>query len=132
MLTEGCVLVPHWRSLAPTEFFTWYGRNGQRLQAFFGPLTITAAVLALAAAFLSLPAGHLGLWLALLAAGTSLAVVATFFLYFKKANASFTAASLTVDQLPAELVRWARWHWWRTGLSFVALAAAMLSLWLPG
>jgi len=28
----------------------------------------------------------------------------------------------------AELARWARWHWWRTGLSLVALAAAMMSL----
>ena len=129
MLTEGGVLVPYWRSLAPAEFFAWYAANAKRLQGFFGPLTTVTALLALAAAFGSLWESHPGRWLALLAAAISVAVVSTFFLYFQKANASFSAASLSVDEVAAELTRWATWHWWRTGLSFVALAAAILSLW---
>ena len=129
MLTEGCVLVPYWRSLKPADFFEWYAANGRRLQGFFGPLTSVTALLALAAGLLSLWEGHPGGWLAVLAAAVSLAVVATFLLYFQKANASFASASLRAEDVAAQLARWAKWHWWRTGLSFVALASAMMSLW---
>jgi len=129
MLTEGGVLVPYWRSLAPTEFFAWYRANGQRLQDFFGPLTIVTTLLALAAALVSLWEGHAGRWLALLSAFIAVTVVSAFYLYFQKANASFATASLALDKVPAELTRWAKWHWWRTGLSFVAMAAAILALW---
>jgi len=52
-------------------------------------------------------------------------VVSTFFLYFGKANARFAKASLGVDEVGIELIRWSKWHWWRTGLSFVALVAAI-------
>ena len=52
MLTEACVLVPYWRSLAPAEFLAWYGKNGRRLQGFFGPLTIITGLLSIAAAAL--------------------------------------------------------------------------------
>lgn len=128
MLTEGCVLVPYWRSLKPAEFLSWYAAHGYRLQSFFGPLTYVAGLLTLGAALSSLWEGHPSRWLILLAAVFMLAAVATFFLYFGKANASFAKASLPVDQVAAELTRWAGWHWWRTGLSFVALGAALLAL----
>jgi len=129
MLTEAGVLVPYWRSLSPKEFLQWYGVNGQRLQAFFGPLTIVTTLLALLASAVNLWDRHPGRWLTLLAAVISLTVVSTFFVYFKKANASFSAATISVDQVSAELARWAKWHWWRTALSFAALTAAVLSLW---
>jgi hypothetical protein len=58
-----------------------------------------------------------------------LAAVSTFYIYFGKANARFTAGSVPPDRLPVELERWATWHWWRTGLSFLALTAAMVALW---
>lgn len=129
MLTEGCVLLPYWRSISPTEFYAWYGLNSQRLQGFFGSLTTVTALLAIAAAILSLWEHHPSQWLIVLAALISIVVVSTFFVYFKKANVSFTKASLGIDEVTAELTRWAMWHWWRTGLSFVAFSAAMLSLW---
>lgn len=129
MLTEGCVLVPYWRSLKPAEFLSWYAAHGYRLQSFFGPLTYVAGLLSLAAALCSLWEGHPSRWLTLLAFAVMLGAVATFFLYFGKANASFAKASLPVDRVGVELTRWARWHWFRTGLSFVALAAALMALW---
>jgi hypothetical protein len=132
MLTEGLVLVPYWRSLAPAEFFAWYAANDKRLLGFFGPLTWVMALLAIASALVSLWEGHHGRWLALTAALLSLVVVSTFFLYFEKANASFSRASLGLDEVAPELTRWSTWHWWRTILSFAALAAAMLSLWPLG
>jgi hypothetical protein len=129
MLTEGLVLVPYWRSLPPAEFLAWYGANDKRLLGFFGPLTWVAGLLAITDALVSLWGGRPGRWLVLLAAILLIVVVSTFFIYFEKANASFSAASLSLDEVPGELTRWATWHLWRTILSFAALAAAMLSLW---
>src|SRR5262245_11037806 len=68
MLTEGGVLVPYWRSLPPTQFFSWYAANGQRLQGFFGPLTIVAGLMAIAAAIVCLWERHPGRWLSVIAA----------------------------------------------------------------
>jgi hypothetical protein len=129
MLTEGCVLLPYWRSISPKEFFGWYAANSQRLQGFFGPLTTGTVLLAIVTAIGSLWEHHPTQWLAVLIAVISIAVVSTFFLYFQKANASFITASLNTDEVAVELARWAMWHWWRTGLSFVAFLMAMLSLW---
>jgi prepilin-type processing-associated H-X9-DG protein len=129
MLTEGALLVPYWRSLAPADFLAWYAAHGHRLQGFFGPLTTATGVLALLAAILSVWAGHPGRWLMAFAAVLMLVAVATFFIYFGKANASFADGSVGVQNVPSELARWGRWHWMRTGLSFIALAAALLSIW---
>jgi len=129
MLTEGLVLVPYWRALAPGDFLAWYAANDRRLLGFFGPLTAVTALLAIVAALAALWAGRPGRWLALLAAVLALVVVSTFFLYFAKANASFAAATIGVGNVPAELARWSAWHWARTVLSIAALAAALVSLW---
>lgn len=128
MLTEALVLVPYWRSLRPAEFFSWYAANGQRLLDFFGPLTWAAALLAIAAAIAASRAGSPGRVGALVAAGLIVVVVSTFFVYFGRANTSFAEASLKEADLPAELARWATWHWARTGLSLAALAAAVDSI----
>ena len=128
MLTEAGVLVPFWRSLAPADFFAWYAANDRRLVRFFGPLTVASALLALAAAGVSLWTGHPGRWPAALAAALSLATLSMLFLYFLRANARFAAAAVDPRQFPAELARWAAWHSARTALSVAALAAGLLAL----
>lgn len=128
MLTEGFVLVPWWRSLAPAEFFAWYAANDRRLLAFFGPVTTATAVVTLASALLLAWTGHPGRWAAALACALTLASVAMFFVYFEAANASFSAASLPPAELPAELSRWAAWHWTRTALSLVSLGLMLWTL----
>ena len=125
MLAEGCVLVPSWRAMPAAGFFAWYAANDRRLPAFFGPLTSITALLAVAAALASAWEGHPGSPAAVAAAILSLGVVSTFFLYFRGANATFASAAIGAERLPAELARWAAWHWWRTGLSVAALAAAL-------
>ena len=129
MLTEGLVLVPYWRSLPPPDFFAWYAANDRRLLGFFGPLTSIAVLLAVVAALASVWEGHPGRWPAVVAAGLSIMVVSTFFLYFQQANVSFATATIRAEHLSTELVRWARWHWLRTGTSLMAFAAALLSVW---
>ncbi|MGH7894955.1 MAG: hypothetical protein ACREQL_09810 [Candidatus Binatia bacterium] len=128
MLTEGFVLVPYWRSLAPADFFAWYAVNDRRLLGFFGPLTTVTAAVAVAAALVTLLEGHPGRWPAVVAAVLSVVVVSTFFLYFERANASFAAASIAAGDVSGELARWAAWHWLRTGISVAAFAAALWSL----
>ncbi len=128
MLTEGGVLVPFWRGLAPDEFLRWYAANAARLLAFFSPVTTAGGVLALLAAGGSLYEGHPGRVWGVLAALVMVAIVASFFVYFEHANAQFAAGTIAPDAVPAALARWAAWHHARTGLALVAFAAALLAV----
>ncbi len=129
MVTEGYVLVPYWRSLQPSEFFTWYAANDRRLFDFFAPLTAVATLLAIASAVVSLWERHVRRSLTVFAAALALAAVATFFIYFRDVNARFSAASFGADEVGEELTRWAMWHRWRTAMSVAALGAGVLALW---
>jgi hypothetical protein len=128
MLAEGAVMVPYWRSLAPDTFLRWYAENGSRLLAFFGPLEIAGAVLALAAAALSGIRRAAGIGLLVVASALALAVLAPFPIYFRDVNASFAAATIAPDQVGEELARWAVWHWFRTVLGIGAFVAAVLAV----
>jgi hypothetical protein len=125
MLTEAGVLVPYWRALPPAEFFAWYAANDARLLGFFGPLTAVAVLVAIAAAAMAVWTAHPGRRPAVVAAVLSAAALSTFFVYFRAANASFSAGTA---ELPAELDRWAAWHWARTVVSCAALAAGFMAL----
>jgi len=127
MLTEGFVLVPYWRSLSADGFYSLYGANGKRLVGFFGPLTWFAGLTTLVAAGLSLWMAHPGRWYALAAAVCILVVVAMFFVYFERANASFAVGKMPASELGPELDRWASWHWVRCAISIAGLASAMLA-----
>ncbi len=132
LLTEAVVLVPMWRTLPPQEFFTLHAAHAHRLYAFFAPLTVSATVLAVAAAITaaitSFTTDRPHSAASLVAAALALVILSTYFLYFQRANASFAAASITHDALPAALARWAAWHWFRTAVGLVALASALLAL----
>jgi len=131
MLTGGLVLLPYWRSLLPADFLAWFATNGQQLYSFYAPLTQTALLLAIAAAITSVLLGSSNRWLAILAAILAVAVSATYFLYFQKANASFAAATIDANDVPVELARYAVWQWVRIVLGFVGFAAALLALRRP-
>jgi uncharacterized membrane protein len=127
-LAEGCLLVPYWQSLKPAEFHAWYVANDRRLVAFFGPLTAAIVLVSVALAGAATLSAHPVRGIAVLCAGIGLAILAGFFAYFKDANARFAAGTIPVAELPAELARWARWHWVRTFLALVAFAAVLASL----
>jgi hypothetical protein len=128
MLTEGGVLVPYWRSLAPAEFLRWYAANAQRLLAFYGPVTSISGILTLLSAVASLWEGHPGRWWALAATLIALVVIGSYFLYFEQANASFAAATIAVEAVPAELARWGTLHNARSALCVAALVASLLAI----
>jgi hypothetical protein len=128
MLTEGFVLVSFWRSLAPEAFLAWYAANDQRLLDFFRPRTTATVLLAIAAAIAAWVAGSDAFALTGVAALLAVVALATFFLYFERANESFATASIDAAGVAPALARWATWHWFRTALSVVAFAASLLAL----
>lgn len=114
LLTEGAILVPYWRRMSAEDFFNKHGEMGPSLFKYFAPLTSLAVVLSiLTAVFLG--GRHV------LAAALCAAALIIFFLYFKKANASFADHSLPNDKLKDELSKWAAWHWARTVIIIAAL-----------
>jgi len=128
MLTGGFVLVPYWRSLPSTEFLAWFATNAQRMAGLAGAVQLASVVFAVAAALLAVATGHADRWLVAIAALFALAVLATYFLYFQQANASFTGATISLAEVPAELARWASWQWVRIGFGVGAFVAALLAL----
>jgi hypothetical protein len=129
MLTEGFVLVPFWRSISADAFYAWYAANARRLVGFFSPLTWFAGLTTLAAAGLALWMAHPGRWYVLASAVCILVVVAMFFVYFERANASFSLGKMSAGELRLELDRWASWHWARCVCSLAALTSAILAAW---
>lgn len=130
-LAEGCLLVPYWQSLAPADFHAWYATNDRRLVAFFGPLTLAVALVPLTLAIAAAAYAQPNRGIMAVCAGVGLAIIGGFFVYFKDANARFSAGTIPAADLPAELARWARWHWVRTLFALVAFAATLSTLRAP-
>jgi hypothetical protein len=128
LLTEAMVLVPMWRTLHPQEFFTLHVAHAHRLYTFFAPLTVSATLLACGAAITAVATDRPLRSASVVAAVLVLVILSTYALYFQRANASFADASITHEALPAELARWASWHWFRTVIGLVALVSALLAL----
>lgn len=123
LLTEGALLVPYWRTLSSDEFFGRHGEFGPRLFRYFFPVTNAAVWLSIVSAVL----GGFDNGYRVVAALLCVAALATFFLYFRKANAAFADHSLSESDLPAELARWAVWHWLRTVLTLLSFACAVIA-----
>ena len=49
----------------------------------------------------------------------------SFPVYFQRVNASFAAGTIALEDVPAELGRWARWHWMRVALGTSAFVASI-------
>lgn len=128
LLAEGMVLVPYWQSLAPDAFLAWYGAHAALLFDFFGPLEISAAGLIIVAALMSGIQRNRGAGLLIAAAVLAIAVLLTFPIYFKAANASFEAATLATDEVGVALQDWATWHWRRTLVAIGSFASALLGV----
>ena len=128
LLAEACVLVPMWRSQEPDSFLAWYRDHAGLLLKFFGSLEVASSVLIVAATGFAWFGDLPGFPLLVGATGLTLAVLASFPLYFKKANESFAEHSIQATEVSAELARWATWHWARTGLAILAFLFAVLGL----
>jgi len=114
LLTEGVILVPYWRRMSPSDFFSKHSEMGPSLFKYFAPLTTLAVILSVLTAII---VGDRHVF----AAALCVSALIIFFLYFKKANASFADYSLDDDNLKRELAKWASWHWVRTVIIITAL-----------
>lgn len=128
LLTEAMILVPMWRTLKPQEFFTLYAAHAHHLYTFFTPLTASATLLSIISAITAVVTHRPLNSASVIAAALTVVILSTYFLYFHRANTSFAEASIPPEALPAELARWASWHWFRTIIGLVALSAALLAL----
>ena len=127
-ITEGVLFVPYWKALQPKEFFELHQTYGKKIYQFFAPLTIVATLvplLTVAYGFFTNIDSQLSLML--MGLFTTL-FFSTYFLYFKKANKLFAEASISHEDLPAELNRWERWHWGRIIFEFIAFICSIVAL----
>ena len=53
---------------------------------------------------------------------------ATFFVYFKDANAGFSTRAISENSLPTALEAWSRWQWGRVGVGSAAFVASVLAI----
>lgn len=128
MLTGAVVMVPFWRALPANEFLAWFAANAQRMQFFFGPLQVGAILFTIASTVLFGVAHRSGTVVFGVASVLAVAVLLTFPLYFRAANASFVDGSIPLDQVSAELARWAAWQWARTALGLAAFCMAVFAV----
>ncbi|MEP3226527.1 MAG: DUF1772 domain-containing protein [Parasphingorhabdus sp.] len=125
LLTEGCILVPYWRAMEPSEFLQRHSEMGPSLFRYFAPLTTAAVLLSVFAAIASQFSGP-AINGQVLAALMSVAALSVFFVYFKTANEKFASQRISEKELPTELAKWSNWHWLRTALVIGAFA---ISIW---
>lgn len=126
-LAEVTLLVPFWKTLNANDFFSWYQDNQERLVAFYSPLQIWSAVLALLALVIHGLARNRGKWMMLISTLFALGVLATFFMFFKEANGALAAGPMPESQLAVALEVWGNWQWIRIALGSLAFAFAVLA-----
>ncbi len=128
MLTEAVIIVPFWLSLSPTEFFDWYAKNQAALVHYYSPLEIWSMILTVVTSFLLLITKQDGKLSMVASAVLSILVIATFFIFFKDANASFNTRSIANDKLTLAITIWGNWQWLRVGLGIAAFIFGLLSI----
>lgn len=128
MLTEAVIIVPFWQKLTPSEFFAWYTKNQAALVRFYSPLEILSAVLPLISSILFFIIKNDGKWLMATSTLLSLCVLATFFIFFKNANAVFNARAMDRDKFSLAIKTWGNWQWIRVGLGVGAFCCGILAI----
>lgn len=120
-ITEGCLLVPYWKSLSTTEFYTYFSKFGPIVGKFYTVLTIIAALIPISISVYCFRKKSTALKHSLLSTLFTVLFIAFFYIYFKGANLQFYNTAYNTEQLKAELITWEYLHWCRVLLEFLAL-----------
>lgn len=128
LLTEAVILVPYWRKMKPDDFLRLHGSMGPQLFRYFAPLTVLATLLPVASVVAGVFTRNPSTLYWLASAALMASMMAIYFLYFRRANDSFKTGSVGPAGLPAELARWAAWHWIRVAIGLAAFFFALLAL----
>lgn len=129
-IAEAVLFVPYWKALSADDFFELHKTYGKKIHQFFAPLTIAATFLPLTCVGSHLFYQKNPHILFILLGISTLAFFSTYFLYFKRANKSFSDRSLSNEQLPQELIKWGNWHWGRVCFECVAFGCSLFLLYL--
>lgn len=126
-ITEGCLLLPYWKTLSTTEFYEYYAQHGERIGRFYTILTVIAALIPLGTSIYCFFKKKQALRNSLISLFFTFSFIAVFYIYAKDANQQFYDASFSDAQLISELVIWGYWHWSRVFLEFLALVFLILT-----
>jgi hypothetical protein len=128
MLVIRVVLVPFWQRLSPHEFRGWFRGNAGRIGAVMFPLGGAATLSSTAAAVVSRDVPRAQRRSLLLAAACVGGVTLVTMVVNEPANQQFIGSELAVDEIPALLARWRRWHTVRVLLGAGAAVSAVRGL----
>ncbi len=127
-IAEGCLLVPYWKSLSATEFYTYYSKFGPAIGKFFTILTITAVLIPIAVSIYCYSNKSSALKYSLASTFFAVLIIVLFYVYFKDMNQQFYDSAFNSQQLKAELISWGNWHWLRVIFEFLSLIFLILAL----
>lgn len=126
-ITEGCLLVPFWKSLSKTDFYEYYARFGPIIGRFYTVLTIIAVCIPITLSMYCFRKKTSALKTALTSTFFSLLVIVVFYVYFKPTNTQFYEAVFNSDQLKIVLQDWENWHWLRVFFECMSLLFLIIS-----
>jgi len=126
-ITEGCLLVPYWKTLSATEFYEYYSQFGSIIGRFYTTLTVIAALIPICSSIYCFYKRSRALTYALISSFFTFLGIALFYMYFKDVNQQFFDANFNASQLKSELEIWGNWHWMRVILECIALIFLLLT-----
>lgn len=126
-ITEGCLLVPYWKTLSTTEFYAYYSQFGLIIGRFYTTLTVIAALIPIGISIYCFYIKSKALTYSLISSFFTFLCMALFYIYFNGINQQFFDANLDAYQLKAELEIWEYLHWMRVILEFLALIFLILA-----
>lgn len=130
-ITEGCLLVPYWKTLSRTEFYEYYSKFGPTIAKFFTVLTIIAALIPISISIYCFSNKSPALKYSIVSTFFAFLFIVLFYVYFKDTNQQFHKADFNSNQLKSVLRTWGHWHWLRVlfeslSLTFLTLALNIL------
>lgn len=127
-ITEAVILVPYWKSLSTSDFYSYYQNFGPSIGQFYTILTIVTAFIPIALAIYYFQSKASGLLFSIISALFAILFITCFYVYFKGTNELFYQSVLTEIELKNELITWGKWHWGRIVLEVFSLFFLILAL----
>lgn len=119
------ILVPVWQSLAPKEVLDWFSNFGARVGITMVPMQVIPLILSMYAWYISAGTVRL-LWLMTnISNGIILLMLPV---YFLPVNFSFVNSTISLDNVPSELVTWEIVHIIRTFLTILSVVFAVIAM----
>lgn len=127
-ITEGCLLVPYWKSLSATEFYKYYAKFGPVIGRFYTILTIVAVFIPLSISIYCYSVKSKSFKYSVVSTFFAFLIIVIFYSYFKDINLQFLNANFDAHQLKTELNTWGFMHWLRVLFEIICLIFLTITL----